>query len=214
VPVPSSDRHPAGDLLLLDFRRRVADLYGELRRRGLDEASWRWWVEARDELFASHPLSPLPPVARHATEGLSYFPYDPALHLGEVAVDPAEPVTFEIDHSAAGRTPTRRFGSVTFPIAGRSCTLSLFWLDVYGGGIFLPFRDLTNGETTYGGGRYLLDTIKAADLGGTATSLVLDFNFAFHPACAHDPLWSCPLAPPENRLGVRIEGGERTRELG
>jgi uncharacterized protein len=209
--VSTRDRQSPQDLLLLDYRRRVADLYGELRRRGIDEAGWRWWVAKRDELYSSHPDSPLPPVARHSPEGLPYYDYDPALHLGEVPVDLAAPVTFEIAHNAAGTTPARRFGSVTFEIGSRSCTLSLFWLDVYGGGLFLPFRDATNGDTTYGGGRYLLDTVKSADLGGTATTLVLDLNFAFHPSCAHDPLWSCPLAPPENRLGVRVEGGERLR---
>jgi uncharacterized protein len=208
--VPSAPE-PARNLLLLDYRRRVADLYGELRRRGIDEDGWRWWVEARDQLVSTHPNSPLPPVARHAREGLPYFPYDPALHLGEVPVDPAELVTVEIAHSDAGATAARRVGSVTFPLDGRSCTLSLFWLDGYGGGAFLPFRDLTSGETTYGGGRYLLDTSRSADLGGTATSLVLDLNFAYHPPSAHDPLWSSPLAPPENRLGVRVEGGERSR---
>jgi uncharacterized protein len=205
----SDDPRPAQHLLLLDYRRRVAELYDELRRRGIDADGWRWWVEQRDELLATHPDSPLPPVARQTHVGLPYYAYDPALHLGEVPVDPAEPVTFEIGHSATGTTPARRFGSVTFEVDGTSCTLSLFWLDVYGGGVFLPFRDATCGDTTYGGGRYLLDTVKSADLGGTATSLVLDLNFAYHPSCAHDPMWSCPLAPPENRLGVRVEGGER-----
>jgi uncharacterized protein (DUF1684 family) len=81
----------------------------------------------------------------------------------------------------------------------------------YAGGLFLPFRDATNGTETYGAGRYLLDTAKSADLGGGSEpgSLVLDFNFAFHPSCAFDPKWSCPLAPPENRVDVRIEAGER-----
>jgi uncharacterized protein len=211
VLVPDRDRQPAGDLLLLDYRRRLADLHSELRRRGIDEAGWRWWVEARDELFATHPASPLPPVARHAAEGLPYFPYDPLLHLGEVTVDRAEPVTVALTHSGAGTTPARRFGSVTFAVGDRSCTLSLFWVEGYGGGLFLPFRDVTSGESTYAGGRYLLDTGKSADLGGTATTLVLDLNFAYHPPCAHDPLWSSPLAPPENRLGIRVEGGERHR---
>jgi uncharacterized protein (DUF1684 family) len=81
----------------------------------------------------------------------------------------------------------------------------------YAGGLFVPFRDATNGAETYGAGRYLLDTAKSADLGAGAApnSLVLDFNFAFHPSCAFDPKWSCPLAPPENRVDIRIEAGER-----
>jgi uncharacterized protein (DUF1684 family) len=81
----------------------------------------------------------------------------------------------------------------------------------YAGGLFLPFRDATNGTETYGAGRYLLDAAKSADLGGDPErrSLILDFNFAFQPSCAFDPRWSCPLSPPENRLDLRIEAGER-----
>jgi uncharacterized protein (DUF1684 family) len=75
--------------------------------------------------------------------------------------------------------------------------------------VFLPFRDATSGRTTYGGGRYLLDTAKGADLGTAGTRVVLDFNFAYHPSCVHSAQWSCPLAPPENHLPVAIEAGER-----
>ena len=87
--------------------------------------------------------------------------------------------------------------------------LELYWIDVYGGGLFLPFRDATSGSESYGAGRYLLDTIKGADLGGDAAGLVVDFNYAYHPSCAYDPRWSCPLAPVANRLAVPIRAGER-----
>lgn len=101
----------------------------------------------------------------------------------------------------------RRIGAVDLPV-GR---LALFWIDVYGGGLFVPFRDGTSGNGTYGGGRYLLDTVKGADLGSTADGrLILDFNFAYHPSCHYDPRWSCPLAPRENWLAARIEAGERS----
>jgi len=102
-----------------------------------------------------------------------------------------------------------RAGVVDLPI-GR---LEVYWLDAYGGGLFLPFRDATSGTTTYGGGRYLLDTIKGADLGSTeAGALVLDFNFAYHPSCHYHHRWSCPLAPRENHLTVPIEAGEMAYE--
>ena len=80
---------------------------------------------------------------------------------------------------------------------------------MYGGGVFLPFRDETNGATTYGAGRYVLDTVKGADLGGADGRLVVDFNYAYHPSCAYDPRWSCPLAPATNRLVGPVEAGER-----
>jgi uncharacterized protein (DUF1684 family) len=93
-------------------------------------------------------------------------------------------------------------------LLGASHDLDLFWFDDYAGGLFLPFRDATSGTETYGGGRYLLDGAKSADLGAVDGRLVLDFNFAYHPSCVHDPRWACPLAPPQNRLPVRVEGGE------
>ena len=88
--------------------------------------------------------------------------------------------------------------------------LTLWWIEGYVGGPFLPFRDATSGSESYGGGRYLLDAIKGADLGlGSGGRLVLDFNIAYNPSCALDDRWVCPLAPPENSLPVAVRGGER-----
>jgi hypothetical protein len=131
--------------------------------------------------------------------------------------------TLEPVESAAAQSPIalpssteepfafRRIGRLALqgPLAGSS--LSVFWIAGYGGGLFLPFRDATSGERTYGAGRYLLDTIKGADLGGDLPSgeLLLDFNMAYHPSCAYDPRWNCPLAPPENSLSVAVPVGER-----
>ena len=92
----------------------------------------------------------------------------------------------------------RRIGSVNVPFAAGPRRLELYWMAGYAGGLFLPFRDATNGAETYGAGRYLLDSAKSADLGPGREpgSLVLDFNFAFQPSCAFDPKYACPLAPP------------------
>ncbi|TMC62815.1 MAG: DUF1684 domain-containing protein [Chloroflexi bacterium] len=103
-----------------------------------------------------------------------------------------------------------RIGALEIPFAEGPRRLSLFWMAGYAGGLFLPFRDATNGAETYGAGRYLLDAAKSADLGGDVDGrLVLDFNFAYQPSCAFDPKWACPLAPPENRLDLPIRAGER-----
>jgi uncharacterized protein len=106
-----------------------------------------------------------------------------------------------------------RLGWLEVPFESGPARLALFWLPEYSGGLFLPFRDATNGSETYGGGRYLLDTAKSADLGGDPSrrTVILDFNFAYQPSCAFDPRWSCPLSPPENRLSIRIRAGERIR---
>ena len=73
----------------------------------------------------------------------------------------------------------------------------------------MPFRDATAGTSSYGAGRYLLDTAKGADLGVDGNRLVLDFNFAYHPSCRYDARWQCPLAPPENIVSAAIEAGEK-----
>ena len=85
----------------------------------------------------------------------------------------------------------------------------MWWLDQYGGGLFLPLRDATAGDASYGGGRYLLDTAKGADLGADGEGLVIDLNFLYHPSCRYDVRWVCPLAPPGNTIDVPVRAGER-----
>lgn len=196
---------------LWDYRRRVADLYTEVRAAGGGEEAWRRWRAGRDLLFGRHPQSALSAEARRRFGGLPYFPYEAAWRCA-ARVEPAEVAAASLAHSGAGDTAFRQFGRARFSLPGAGeVTLALFWLDSYGGGVFLPFRDATNGKTTYGGGRYLLDTAKGADLGHGATTLTLDFNYSYHPSCAHDERWSCPLAPAENILPVAVEAGERLR---
>ena len=103
-----------------------------------------------------------------------------------------------------------RRGRSSFELAGEPRALELYWLQGYGGGVFLPFGDATNGLETYGSGRYLLDSVKGADLGMAGERIVLDFNFAYNPSCSYDPRWACPLTPPENRLPIEITAGERS----
>ena len=193
-------------MTLLDWRRRVAAMYAEVRASaGRDPAGTldRFRAE-RDRLFREHPDSPLPPQARAGFRGIPYWPYDPAMRFAvDVEPLPAEPVTAT---SLAGEDfRLERICRVRLPIGD----LEVYWIAVYGGGVFIPFRDATSGAETYGAGRYLLDTIKGADLGGSGNRLVLDFNYAYHPSCAYDPRWSCPLAPPANRLVVPVRAGER-----
>ena len=102
-----------------------------------------------------------------------------------------------------------RFGTARFELLGAAQTLDVYWLEGYGGGAFLPFLDWTSSDETYGGGRYLLDTVKGSDLGEEGGRLVLDFNFAYNPSCSYDGRWVCPLAPTENRLEVAVRAGER-----
>lgn len=193
-------------LTLLDWRRRVAALYAAVRDDTTAEPAGvlACFRAGRDHLFAEHPDSPLPADERPQFKGLPYWPYDPTLRF-EVEVEPAPAERLTAIGSTGEPYPLDRIGRVSLPVG----KLDVFWVAVYGGGVFLPFRDGSSGRQTYGGGRYLLDTVKGADLGGSVGWLVVDFNYAYNPSCAYDPQWSCPLAPPANRLTVPILAGER-----
>jgi uncharacterized protein (DUF1684 family) len=203
----SSDASTAW-LDLLDWRREASELYARVREElpRDPQAAHQRWQTGRNALFKHHPQSPLDAATRGAFTELPCWPYDQALAF-TARVDVAVPQERLTVASSTGQAmPLVRFGSVVLPIG----TLDVYWIDVYGGGVFLPFRDATSGGQSYGGGRYLLDTAKSADLGSTASGeLVLDFNFAFHPSCFYDPRWSCPLAPPQNVLSGPVRAGER-----
>jgi len=207
--------HPASaHLALADWRRQVAELYATLRadaRAGPMRAiSYR---SARDRLFGSHPSSAIPEGERRDFRGLAYVRHDPRLALrARFEPDPDAPA-LDVPRSGDGaQIPMVRIGWVRFDVDGTLCSLAVFWLNEYSGGIFIPFRDATSGNQTYGGGRYLWDSAKGADLGTHGDALNLDFNFAYHPSCVFDPIWSCPLAPQENWLPVPINAGEQLPE--
>ncbi len=196
---------------LADWRRSMAAIYEALRLdRRAEPARLLHFRSAKDRLFAEHPSSPIPGARRHDFRGLAYWRYDPTLRLAAV-LEP-DPVAAALDLPRSGDgagMPYARIGWVSFTVGDTPCRLAVYWLNEYSGGIFIPFRDATSGEESYGGGRYLWDSAKGADLGSSGDELVLDFNYAYHPSCVYDPIWSCPLSPPENQLAVRIAAGER-----
>ena len=200
----------ADTLALLDWKRRVFSLYAAVRALE-PEAGCALWRETRDKLFRSHPQSPLPAERRASFDGLEYWPYDPhARVLADLEDVEAAPTPIE----TSGPEPMlfQPFARASFEVRGERLSLEVSWLAAYGGGAFLSFRDATSGRESYGGGRYLLDTVKGADLGDDGGRLVLDFNFAYNPSCSYDPSWVCPLAPPANRLAVAVEAGEKHHE--
>lgn len=203
---------------LADWRRSVASLYAEVRELAATDPSeaHRHWRTARERLFREHPQSPVPRADRESFRAL-HFDYDPALRFAPVldAAPPDAPGAFDLrlPNSGPDSLAFSRVGRVEIPFAEGPRPLSVYWMAGYAGGLFIPFRDATNGVETYGAGRYLIDAGKSADLGGdpAAGTLVLDFNFAIQPSCAFDPRWACPLAPPENRLDRPVRAGERLR---
>lgn len=195
---------------LLVYRRAVAELYAEVRRAGSDSReTWLHFRQTRDDLFASHSQSALTDEQKSRFSGLSYFEYDSAYRfLVEVDTD-VDPDVFTVELEDDGIFRYKRFGRIHVTIDEQPATLSLFWILGYGGGLFLPFRDATNDTETYGGGRYVLDTIKHADLGHAGDTLIVDFNYAYNPSCAYNHQWHCPLAPAENWLSMPIRAGEQ-----
>ena len=192
---------------VLDWRRQVRDLYADVRSAPDPTEGHALWVAGRDRLFADHPASPLMPADRAGFRGLPVAAYDPAYRF-EVEVGPAKGFRLEVPTGTDGVVPFERRGAVTLAGIG---TLDVWELGSYGGGLFLPLRDGLGGRPggTFGGGRYVLDTVKGADLGGTGNVLVVDLNFAYNPSCAYDPEWACPLAPPGDTVAVEVPVGER-----
>jgi uncharacterized protein (DUF1684 family) len=190
---------------LLDWRRQVAALYAEVRATKDVLAAHAAWQAGRNRLLASHPQSPIPPDRRKNFEAVPVARYVPSLRFAAEIDHDVEPLRIEMLTGTDGTVPFDRAGVVHLPGVG---DLDVWWLASYGGGIFVPIRDTRPDSATYPGGRYVIDTVKGADLGGTGNCLVVDLNFAYNPSCAYDPAWACPLAPPGNTVPVAVSAGE------
>lgn len=207
-----------GYLDLYDYRRQVTAIYierGKAFQAGENaEMVWQRFRFRRDTLFREHPQSALDEEQRRAFRNLAYFPYQPDFCV-QARIEPdVEPASLTIAMDANEQMNMLMVARLHFIIRGQEATLALYWLNIYGGGLFLPFRDATSPAESYGGGRYLFDTIKGSDfqqIPGTdpRKMLLLDFNYAYNPSCAYNDRWVCPLAPPENRLSIAITAGEK-----
>lgn len=104
-----------------------------------------------------------------------------------------------------------KYGTLTFQLNGKELQLAVYQnqmlrkMEKYKDYLFIPFKDLTNGETTYGGGRYF--DIKIGDIKND--KLILDFNKCYNPYCAFSGGYNCPVPPSENHLEVAVEAGEK-----
>jgi len=197
----------SAELELTSWRRAIGELYAAVRAEDDPQRGHALWRRGRDDLFRSHPQSPLPPGDPLRTTGLPYWPYEPGLRF-EVPLLPAEREVSLSVPTSDGVTMMARIGCVRLP-SPVDAVLDVWWLRQYGGGLFLPLRDGTAGASSYGGGRYALDTAKGADLGGDADSLVVDLNFLYHPSCRYNHAWQCPLAPAGNTISAPVTAGEQ-----
>lgn len=199
----------ANDALdLLDWKRQVFALYQRIRGSVDPRSAWDDWRDTRDRLYREHPQSPVPAGQRADFPGCRYFAYDPRARV-LADVEPSDPVRRDVPSSTGAAFPFSRIGTAHVALDGTEHPLALLWNEGYGGGLFVSFQDETSGQETYPGARYLLDTVKGADLGTIGSRLVLDFNFAYNPSCAYDPSWACPLASTESRLPTPIRAGEQ-----
>jgi hypothetical protein len=206
---------PGNRITLVKWRRDVGDLYSSVReisQKDPELASIQF-RKRRDELFSNHPQSPLTTSQRSTFQGLNYFPYDSKYRTtGSLNLDGSgESTTSNLGTDGIMRYT--RVALINFELLNTPLTLELYWIEGYGGGIFLPFLDLTNGKSTYMAGRYLFDTIKGVDLGIENETIPLDFNYAYNPSCAYNDNWICPLPPRNNHLSLPVEAGERSYPL-
>jgi uncharacterized protein len=207
---------------LYDYRCRNADLYRERKQAyaagGDDETILKRFREGKDALFKHHPQSALDEAQRDHFQGLRYFPYNPAMRFVVPIDTTIEPTQLSVAMNAQESMTMTTVGRVNFIVDGISVSLSIYWLNIYSGGLFLPFRDMTCPTECYGGGRYLFDTIKGSDFlparDGRENYITLDFNYAYNPSCAYNSRWFCPLAPSENQLKVALPAGEKKYAYG
>jgi uncharacterized protein (DUF1684 family) len=196
-----------GELELTGWRRTVAELYAAVRAEQDPQRGHELWRRGRDKLFRSHPQSPLPPGDPLRATGVPFWPYDPGLRFELPLLPPDRELSLSVPTSD-GVIPMDRIGCVQLP-APLDAVIDVWWLRQYAGGLLLPLRDGTAGRSSYGGGRYALDTAKGADLGGRDGQLVVDLNFLYHPSCRYNDAWQCPLAPPGNTITAPVSAGER-----
>ncbi|PKQ17497.1 MAG: hypothetical protein CVT68_08220 [Actinobacteria bacterium HGW-Actinobacteria-8] len=195
----------APSLDVVDWRRRTSELYARVRSAEEPAEAHALWIKGRNILLLEHPASPVPHALRGDYPGATVAPYDPAYRFVVPLVTNAPPQRRDVVTGTDGVVVFDLAGCVELPGLG---SLDVWWLSGYGGGLFIPVKDATSGHDSYGGGRYVLDTVKGADLGGDANGLVIDLNFAYQPSCAYDEAWACPLPGPGNTLLEPVSVGE------
>ncbi len=159
--------------------------------------------------YADSATSPLLPDARQHFERLPFYPIDAQFRVTARFVRTPGSPPFAMPTSSPRRTIYEQYGKAQFTLRDTAYELLIYQshelriTEEYRNYLFLPFTDLTSGDETYGGGRYLELTIPKGD------TVVIDFNQAYQPYCAYNPKYACPIPPRENNLPVAIRAGVR-----
>lgn len=166
----------------------------------------------KDEYFADAQQSPLSPAEQESFEGLEYYPVDPDYRY-ELALDEFEEKdVVTVATSTDGERQYLAWGEFAFAIDGVAVTLTAYKAAPNDGRLWVPFRDATSGDETYGAGRYL--DLEAEEHRTDSGTWVVDFNEAYNPTCAYSDQYDCPLPPTENWLDVPVRAGEKTYKKG
>ncbi|MEH6764425.1 MAG: DUF1684 domain-containing protein [Aequorivita antarctica] len=163
-------------------------------------------IELNEE-FSNPETTILDPEDFKNFHGLEFYPIDEKFIVNAKLVRTPDEKPFLMP-TTTSRTPEYvKYGEAHFTIDGKDFVLNIFKSTQpydepgYEDYLFLPFTDLTSGDGSYGGGRFLDQRIPEGD------TIVIDFNKAYNPYCAYSARYSCPIPPKENDLLIRIEAG-------
>jgi len=170
------------------------------------------YQQHENKTFADAQTSILTPQDLKEFTGLDFYPIDLKFRVAANFKRTLNETPFLMP-TTTDRTPQYvKYGEAHFVLDGKQLRLNLYqcvppmtdpdYIDY----LFLPFTDLTSGDGSYGGGRFLDTTIPSAD------TMVLDFNKAYNPYCAYNSAYSCPIPPKENDLLLRVEAGVKAFE--
>jgi uncharacterized protein (DUF1684 family) len=173
--------------------------------------AWKIQIEGerreKDAFFGHHWQSPIPPQDRAEFKGLDYYPPDPDLRFELELYEHEDKKTMRMAYTKGEEQDFVRWGEFRFEIGDEECVLQAYKRDAEEEQLFVPFRDATSGQETYGAGRYIdLDAAKDRSADG---KWALDFNRAYNPWCVYSEDYTCPLVPQENRLAVPVCAGEK-----
>ena len=166
----------------------------------------------RDELhqeFLDTAETPLTDDGLKVFNGLDYFKIDSLYRVSAILLRTPDEKIFEMQTSTDRLPEYLKYGLAEFTLNGKKLKLNVYQNvklalnEEYKDYLFIPFRDFTSGETTYGGGRFIETEIPEGDI------LIIDFNKAFNPYCAYNHKYSCPIPPLENSLEIEINAGEK-----
>ena len=201
-------------LSLVNWRREIFEIYSDIRRESNGKMAWEKWRVKREELFKHHPESPtfnIKSIPGSYAQPILY-PYNPNFCLSSQYKFLESSEILELITDDNSITRIQPFLKTTNLFEKLNIELTIFKILGYGGGLFMPFFDIgcSSKGDNYEGGRYLIDTIKGADLGESRKNeLRLDFNFSYNPSCSYNSKWTCPIIKHYNIIPVLIDAGEK-----